>query len=110
MGIAELINKEKKTAFSFEVLPPLKGTGIEKLYATIDTLREFDPLSVSYTHLEDELHHPIDTHSSIILSRHIELLLDYCTRYYAVSYTHLPQAWEIEIIRSKRLSHKDVRA
>ena len=37
MGIAELINKEKKTAFSFEVLPPLKGTGIEKLYATIDT-------------------------------------------------------------------------
>ena len=30
MGIAELINKEKKTAFSFEVLPPLKGTGIRK--------------------------------------------------------------------------------
>lgn len=29
MGIAELINKEKKIAFSFEVLPPLKGTGIE---------------------------------------------------------------------------------
>ena len=49
MGIAELINKEKKTAFSFEVLPPLKGTGIEKLYATIDTLREFDPLYVNIT-------------------------------------------------------------
>ena len=41
--------KEKKTAFSFEVLPPLKGTGIEKLYATIDTLREFDPLYVNIT-------------------------------------------------------------
>lgn len=26
MGIAELINKEKKTAFSFEVLPPSKDT------------------------------------------------------------------------------------
>ena len=49
MGIAELINKEKKTAFSFEVLPPLKGTGIEILYATIDTLREFDPLYVNIT-------------------------------------------------------------
>lgn len=49
MGIAELINKERKTAFSFEVLPPLKGTGIEKLYATIDTLREFDPLYVNIT-------------------------------------------------------------
>ena len=49
MGIAELINKEKKTAFSFEVLPPLKGTGIEKLYDTIDTLREFDPLYINIT-------------------------------------------------------------
>ena len=49
MGIAELINKEKKTAFSFEVLPPLKGTGIEKLYATIDTLREFDPKYINIT-------------------------------------------------------------
>ena len=42
MGIAELINKEKKTAFSFEVLPPLKGTGIEKLYATICLLYTSD--------------------------------------------------------------------
>ena len=33
-------------------------------------------------HIEEELHHAIDTHSSTILSRHIELLLDYCTRYY----------------------------
>lgn len=30
----------------------------------------------------EELHHSIDTHSRTILSRHIELLLDYCTRYY----------------------------
>lgn len=27
----------------------MKGTGIEKLYATIDTLREFDPLYVNIT-------------------------------------------------------------
>lgn len=32
--------------------------------------------------INDELHHAIDTHSSTILSRHIELLLDYCTRFY----------------------------
>lgn len=32
--------------------------------------------------IEDELHHPIDTHSNTILSCHIELLLDYCKRYY----------------------------
>ena len=30
----------------------------------------------------EELRHPIDTHSSALLSRLIELLLDYCTRFY----------------------------
>ena len=43
MRIIDLIHSNEKTAFSFEILPPLKGTGIEKLYDTIDTLREFDP-------------------------------------------------------------------
>ncbi len=32
--------------------------------------------------IEEELHHPIDVHTNIILSRHIELLLDYCARFY----------------------------
>ena len=45
MKVVELINihKDKKN-FSFEVLPPLKGTGTGKLFATIDKLKEFDPL------------------------------------------------------------------
>ncbi|MBO5864359.1 MAG: methylenetetrahydrofolate reductase, partial [Paludibacteraceae bacterium] len=43
MKVIDLINNSKTTAFSFEVLPPLKGNGIEKVYKTIDTLREFDP-------------------------------------------------------------------
>ena len=43
MKVVDLIKHTNKTAFSFEVLPPLKGTGIEKLYQSIDTLREFDP-------------------------------------------------------------------
>ena len=43
MKVIDLIHSNKKTAFSFEILPPLKGTGIDKLYQTIDTLREFDP-------------------------------------------------------------------
>ena len=45
----ELIHSNEKTAFSFEILPPLKGTGIEKLYETIDTLREFDPKYINIT-------------------------------------------------------------
>ena len=44
--------------------------------------RETEKVTCCLWHIEEELHHPIDTHSSTILSRHIELLLDYCTRYY----------------------------
>lgn len=49
MKIIELIKNNNKTAFSYEILPPLKGTGIEKLYQTIDTLQEFDPKYINIT-------------------------------------------------------------
>ena len=35
--------------FSFEVLPPLKGTGTDSLFATIDQLKEFVPLYINIT-------------------------------------------------------------
>ena len=49
MKVIDLINSNNKTAFSFEILPPLKGTGIEKLYQGIDALREFDPKYINIT-------------------------------------------------------------
>ena len=49
MKITELINNAKKTAFSFEVLPPLKGNGVGSLYATIDKLMEFEPAYINIT-------------------------------------------------------------
>ena len=49
MRVIDLINSQEKTAFSFEILPPLKGTGIERLYQTIDLLREFDPKYINIT-------------------------------------------------------------
>lgn len=49
MTILERINRPNQTAFSFEVLPPLKGAGIEKLYETVDTLKEFDPKYINIT-------------------------------------------------------------
>lgn len=49
MRVIDLINSNQKTAFSFEILPPLKGTGIERVYKTIDTLREFDPKYINIT-------------------------------------------------------------
>ncbi|WP_029905217.1 methylenetetrahydrofolate reductase [Prevotella sp. 10(H)] len=49
MTVTELINKNKKTAFSFEILPPLKGNDIEKVYNIIDKLIEFDPQYINIT-------------------------------------------------------------
>lgn len=49
MKVVDLIRNTNKTAFSFEVLPPIKGTGIEKLYKDVDTLREFDPQYINIT-------------------------------------------------------------
>lgn len=46
--VTELI-KGDKTAFSFEILPPLKGNSIEKVYKIIDKLREFDPKYINIT-------------------------------------------------------------
>lgn len=49
MAISEIINSTQKTAFSFEVLPPLKGTGTQSLFKTIDTLKGFDPKYINIT-------------------------------------------------------------
>ncbi|NDV47007.1 methylenetetrahydrofolate reductase [NAD(P)H] [Paludibacter sp. 221] len=49
MSVVEKIKSAKSTAFSFELLPPLKGNGIETVYKTIDTLREFDPKYINIT-------------------------------------------------------------
>lgn len=50
MKVTDLINKDKrKRNFSFEVLPPLKGSGTGNLFSTIDKLKEFDPLFINIT-------------------------------------------------------------
>ncbi len=49
MKVIDLIHSNQQTAFSFEILPPLKGTGIEKLYQDIDQLKEFDPKYINIT-------------------------------------------------------------
>ena len=49
MRVVDLIKNIDNTAFSFEILPPIKGTGIEKLYDTVETLLEFDPKYINIT-------------------------------------------------------------
>lgn len=40
---------KQETAFSFEVLPPLRGKSIDTVYRTIDRLMPFSPVSVNIT-------------------------------------------------------------
>lgn len=49
MKVADLIAGSATTAFSFEILPPLKGNSIQKVYNVIDRLREFDPKYINIT-------------------------------------------------------------
>ncbi len=49
MKVIDLINNSKSTAFSFEILPPLKGNSIQKVYNVIDKLVEFDPKYINIT-------------------------------------------------------------
>lgn len=44
--------------------------------------RETATITYCLDNIEEELHHAIDMHTRTILSRHIELMLDYCTRFY----------------------------
>jgi len=49
MKIVELLKNSKKTAFSFEILPPLKGNSFLKVCSIIDKLKEFDPKYINIT-------------------------------------------------------------
>ncbi|MBL3657349.1 methylenetetrahydrofolate reductase [NAD(P)H] [Fulvivirga sediminis] len=54
MKITEHIANAKKTLFSFEILPPLKGENIENLYKHIDPLMEFNPPFIDVTYHREE--------------------------------------------------------
>ncbi|MBR5466522.1 MAG: methylenetetrahydrofolate reductase [Bacteroidaceae bacterium] len=49
MKVIDLINDKQRTPFSFEVLPPLKGTGTSQLFNTIDRLKEYNPRYINIT-------------------------------------------------------------
>jgi len=49
MNVIELLKNSRKTAFSFEILPPLKGNSFLKVCNIIDKLKEFDPKYINIT-------------------------------------------------------------
>ena len=54
MKVIDVIKDAKKTLFSFEILPPLKGKRIESIYEGIETLMEFDPKVINGTYPREE--------------------------------------------------------
>ena len=52
--VIDLIKNSQCTAFSFEILPPLKGNSIQSVYQVIDKLREFEPkyINITFHHSE----------------------------------------------------------
>lgn len=55
MRVIDLINKSKKTLFSFELLPPLRGNNINSIYRTIDPLLEYNPTFINVTYHQEEV-------------------------------------------------------
>lgn len=54
LRVIERLKSTKKTLFSFELLPPLKGKSIQSIYDGIDPLMEFDPAFVNVTYHREE--------------------------------------------------------
>lgn len=49
MKVTEHISKAKKSIFSFEILPPLKGHGLKNMFSSLDPLIEFCPSFIDVT-------------------------------------------------------------
>lgn len=54
MKVTDHINQSDKTLISFEILPPLKGKGIQSLYTHLDPLMEFKPSFINVTYHRSE--------------------------------------------------------
>ena len=60
MKIIEIINNSREPIFSFEILPPLKGNSIFKVFAIIEKLKRFNPKFVNITsHHSEYIYKPL---------------------------------------------------
>ncbi|MDR2681086.1 MAG: methylenetetrahydrofolate reductase [Tannerella sp.] len=63
--VIEHIRESKKTAFSFELLPPIKGNSIRRIYDIIDKLVEFDPKYINITSHHSEYINKMNANGSV---------------------------------------------
>lgn len=54
MKVIDHISAAKETLVSFEILPPLKGKGIQSLYGHLDPLMEYKPAFINVTYHRSE--------------------------------------------------------
>jgi methylenetetrahydrofolate reductase (NADPH) len=52
--VIDLIRNSKRPLFTFELLPPLKGHSIERIYNSIETLLEYEPAYINFTSHRNE--------------------------------------------------------
>jgi methylenetetrahydrofolate reductase (NADPH) len=55
MKVIDILNGDHKPFASFELVPPLKGSDINKLYSSIEPLMEFNPPFINMTAHRDEV-------------------------------------------------------
>jgi methylenetetrahydrofolate reductase (NADPH) len=55
MRVVEAIQKSTKPLFTFEILPPVKGSDINSIYQAIDPLMEFEPSFIEVTYHREEI-------------------------------------------------------
>lgn len=60
MKVSDFYNNPSSPAFSFEILPPLRGNSIYKVYDIVDSLREYDPKFINITsHHSEYVYKPL---------------------------------------------------
>lgn len=68
--------------------------------------RETETVFCCLENIEDELRHPIDTHSGTILSHQIELLLDYCSRFYERQFITRENCNDALVAKTEKLTER----
>lgn len=54
MKISDILSQNRKAFASFEIVPPLKGSDLRRLYGTVEPLMEFEPPFINITSHRDE--------------------------------------------------------
>jgi len=55
MKVIDILHQAKKPLFTFEIVPPLKGTTVEALFSTVESLLPYEPAYINITNHQSEV-------------------------------------------------------